>query len=1201
MKRMKTLRKMTYGAALGLGLALIGAKAAAAEIPLVTTSTNENFDTMGTTATASLPAGWVFSPAGTAAPTYAAVGNLTAVTQQATNGTPTTGARYNWGNGANAADRAPGFMTSSGYASPNSIMVGYVNNNATALTAVTLAFDYERYRINTAAAQVNFFYSTDGSTWIAVTGGDSGAFATGANTYTFTGGTVVSKTGISITGLNVAPGSKIYFRWNFNTTGSNSQGLGLDNVSVVGTFASGGVPPTVTGISPGSISANAGDTASITVTANGDAPTYLWYKETANSTNLIPSATTATLTLTNVLAADAANYQVILTNAFGRDTSSVVTVTVVDPYITAQPIGQIALLGGRVSFAVAANGTSLGYQWYVKPTSDSDFTGASSVVDGGAGRISGSTTALLTLTNLSALDATNYYVVVTNTLGSGVTSSVVTLGVANTASLAYWDFNGFLNFTNPSVAAGAGTATYTNCAPFSNSIASAIDPGSVTPNNGWGSSTYPTNGNPANNKTSGLRFNVSTAGAKNVTVSYDTRATSTASKYERLQYTTNGIDFIDYPTSSTFVQAVNYESRAFDLTGFPGVANNPAFAVRMVAEFESTAKYGATNNAQYVGNGGSYATSGTVSYDIVNIKGDAITNGNAAPVITTTSFTNVVTTDLASPTVLGFTVSDDTTAAGSLSVTAVSLNESVISSGNVAVGGSGASRTVSITPTLNALGASPILVTVTDGNGDSTKAWFYVTVNPGNQPPTITGLVTTNMLGNSTGTFAFTVGDDLTAVGSLTVSVLSGNSTLVPNDVSHVTTGGSGASRTLIITPATGQYGTAPIAVTVNDGTKSTTANLVLVVRPNKVTEMYEGFGYDTGGAIVNVTGGFWATHSGTPAQMQVGSGVVTITDGNSEDVNAPLIDGPFTNGTLYSSFTLNVSALPTDTGTYFAHFKDATTGGFFGRVYITTHNAASGSYRIGIGTSSGVTNDTAQIAQDLTPGVNYTVVTRLVLTNGASTIWLNPSTEASASMTDPATSSPTPITTYALRESTGEGTLTVDNLKVARNFLSVISDVVDVAPVANPDGYSILGNTTNNVLSVLTNDVLNMVQGSLSIASVSATNGTATISASGTNILFTPTTSFAGTATIGYTITDGFGGTSTSLATVTVVSPAPTPEPIIFQTLPGKFVMSWSQANFNLARSTNVAGPYVIIPGATSPFTNNMTTNAASFFRLVY
>jgi hypothetical protein len=61
-----------------------------------------------------------------------------------------------------------------------------------------------------------------------------------------------------------------------------------------------------------------------------------------------------------------------------------------------------------------------------------------------------------------------------------------------------------------------------------------------------------------------------------------------------------------------------------------------------------------------------------------------------------------------------------------------------------------------------------------------------------------------------------------------------------------------------------------------------------------------------------------------------------------------------------------------------------------------------------------------------------------------------------------------------------------------------------------------------------------------------------------------------------------------------------PTPEPIVPQVQGGNLIMSWTQGNFYLASSTNVLGPYVKIPGATSPYTNN-TGGGTLFFRLVY
>lgn len=216
-----------------------------------TTPLTENFDAMAASGTASLPSNWKMSPAGAAAPTWAAAGNFTAVNQQASSGAPATGARYNWG--TSATERALGVMTSGGYASPNSIMAFYQNSNASAITDITISYDLERYRINTAAASVQFYYSLDGSTWTAVAAGNIAAASlpTGASAYNFTPGLTINVAAFTITGLSITNGSNIYLRWNLNTTGGNSQGIGIDNVSVTAAF--GVASPTITA-SPSSLS-----------------------------------------------------------------------------------------------------------------------------------------------------------------------------------------------------------------------------------------------------------------------------------------------------------------------------------------------------------------------------------------------------------------------------------------------------------------------------------------------------------------------------------------------------------------------------------------------------------------------------------------------------------------------------------------------------------------------------------------------------------------------------------------------------------------------------------------------------------------------------------------------------------------------------------------------------------------------------------
>jgi endo-1,4-beta-D-glucanase Y len=87
-----------------------------------------------------------------------------------------------------------------------------------------------------------------------------------------------------------------------------------------------------------------------------------------------------------------------------------------------------------------------------------------------------------------------------------------------------------------------------------------------------------------------------------------------------------------------------------------------------------------------------------------------------------------------------------------------------------------------------------------------------------NTPPTITDIANQSIgVNNATGTIAFTIGDAETAASSLALTKSSSNTTLVP--LANIVFGGSDASRTVIVTPAANQTGTATITVTVSDGT----------------------------------------------------------------------------------------------------------------------------------------------------------------------------------------------------------------------------------------------------------------------------------------------------------------------------------------------------------------------------------------------
>ena len=104
----------------------------------------------------------------------------------------------------------------------------------------------------------------------------------------------------------------------------------------------------------------------------------------------------------------------------------------------------------------------------------------------------------------------------------------------------------------------------------------------------------------------------------------------------------------------------------------------------------------------------------------------------------------------------------------------------------------------------------------------------YVT-GSANTAPTISSIGNQAITaGSAAGPLAFTVGDAQTAASSLAVSGSSSNPTLVPN--ASIVFGGSGSSRTVTVTPASGQTGTATITLSVSDGSLNAAASFSLTV-----------------------------------------------------------------------------------------------------------------------------------------------------------------------------------------------------------------------------------------------------------------------------------------------------------------------------------------------------------------------------------
>ena len=120
-------------------------------------------------------------------------------------------------------------------------------------------------------------------------------------------------------------------------------------------------------------------------------------------------------------------------------------------------------------------------------------------------------------------------------------------------------------------------------------------------------------------------------------------------------------------------------------------------------------------------------------------------------------------------------------------------------------------------------GARTITVTNPDGQ-TATSASGIFTVTGGNTPPNISNLSDQTIPeDSSTSPLSFTVGDSETPASALVVTASSSNTNLVT--ASSISFGGNAVNRTVVITPATNQFGSSIIAIIVTDASGGTASN----------------------------------------------------------------------------------------------------------------------------------------------------------------------------------------------------------------------------------------------------------------------------------------------------------------------------------------------------------------------------------------
>ncbi|MBA4147111.1 MAG: hypothetical protein H0X66_03275 [Verrucomicrobia bacterium] len=321
------------------------------------------------------------------------------------------------------------------------------------------------------------------------------------------------------------------------------------------------------------------------------------------------------------------------------------------------------------------------------------------------------------------------------------------------------------------------------------------------------------------NKTAGIEFRFSTVGHEGVSVSYQHNNSQAGSRYWRVQYTPDGLAWIDHTVIEN--ATAGWITYNIDFAGIRAADNNPNFGFRLVAEFGSTAtgtgmdNYAASQTA-------SYASGGTFWVDMVVVTAVPVSGSNTAPAISSFAAASVKANNVIT---IPFTVDDLETSTANLVVSTIVQTPALIQ--DVQLGGSGANRSITVTAA-DGVGTATIFVRVTDADGKYSETPLVLSVNPENTAPVISSISHQTIFVNTSAQVEAFVSDEETSAENLIVTVDSSNPRLISAD--NIVVSGSGSERTITLSPFAEEAGAAWITITVSDGALSTTAGFMLKV-----------------------------------------------------------------------------------------------------------------------------------------------------------------------------------------------------------------------------------------------------------------------------------------------------------------------------------------------------------------------------------
>ncbi|MCI0366516.1 MAG: Ig-like domain-containing protein [Phycisphaerales bacterium] len=202
---------------------------------------------------------------------------------------------------------------------------------------------------------------------------------------------------------------------------------------------------------------------------------------------------------------------------------------------------------------------------------------------------------------------------------------------------------------------------------------------------------------------------------------------------------------------------------------------------------------------------------------------------NGLPVLSQVNDVTIAEDSVAGP--IEFSVADRETPPDTLLVSVMSSNPALVRHSGLQLTKSGALYSLLIRPETNGVGQALITVAAIDGEGGTGQRTFALNVTPVNDPPFLSPPPDRTVSQDTEILAPFVVTDPDTALIDVATTAASSNASLVPSNNFAVL--GTSETRTLRITPASGQTGTATIFLTArNPSGGEATVSFNLLVQP---------------------------------------------------------------------------------------------------------------------------------------------------------------------------------------------------------------------------------------------------------------------------------------------------------------------------------------------------------------------------------